>query len=503
MPGAVELALLHFPWPAMTVLVPLAAGVLAVLLGVRAVHLGLPVALLGVVMAIISAAQVVVHGVTDHAVGGWNAPLGIRLHVDGLSGAMLIMTAVVAGAVSWYSRSQFRAASGAETRAGFAFWPLLFFLWASMNAVFIGADFFNLYVALELLTLSGVALVALEGRRENLVAAMRYLTFALLGSLAFLLGAVLLYASYATLDMQLLRSAAVADQVTVAAAALMTTGLLAKTALFPLHGWLAPAHAGAPAPASALLSALVVKASFFIIVRLWFDVLPVAATSELTWLLGMFGSIAIILGSLFALRQNRLKMVVAYSTVAQLGYLFLMFPLAGGGGEEQPWAATAWTGGIFHVLAHAPAKAAMFLAAGVVVQAVGHDRLDGLIGIAHALPLTVFAFALASVSIMGLPPSGGFTAKYLLLTSALAGGAWWLAAVMLAGGVLAAAYLFRVLSLTLVETEGAHPLAPVSRGPQVIALLLAVTSLLLGLLSALPYDFLQLGRGGAAAEGLA
>jgi multicomponent Na+:H+ antiporter subunit D len=231
-------------------------------------------------------------------------------------------------------------------------------------------------------------------------------------------------------------------------------------------------------------------------------VLPVAATPELTVLLGLLGSLAILFGSIVALRQSRLKMVIAYSTVAQLGYLFLMFPLAGGGGPEQPWAAGAWTGGIFHALAHAPAKAAMFLAAGVIIKAVGHDRLDGLVGIAHSLPLTVFAFALASLSIMGLPPSGGFTAKYLLLTAALAGGTWWLAGVMLVGGVLAAAYLFRVIGLTFLERDAPVTVAPVSRWPQFVALLLAVISILLGLLSAVPYDFLQLGRPGSATEGL-
>jgi len=489
-------------WGALAVLAPLVAAVLAVPMGARAVHLGVPFAVLNLALAVLAAAAVYIHGPADIAIGGWQAPLGIRLHVDGLAGVMLIMTAVVAAAVTFSARAYFRAPPGLETRVGFAFWPLLFLLWASLNAVFVGADLFNLYVALELLTLTAVALVSLEGHRETLAAAMRYLTFALLGSLSFLLGVVLLYGGYGTLDMDLLRAAAVADDLTIAAAALMTAGLLAKTALFPLHGWLAPAHAGAPAPASALLSALVVKASFFIIVRLWFDVLPVAATPELTGLLGLLGGIAILFGSILALRQSRLKLVIAYSTVAQVGYLFLMFPLAGGAGPEQPWAATAWTGGIFHALAHAPAKAAMFLAAGVIIKAVGHDRLDGLSGIAQALPLTVFAFALASLSIMGLPPSGGFTAKYLLLTSALAGGTWWLAAVMLIGGVLAAAYLFRVMSLTFLERDVPAVIAPVARAPQFVALLLALASILLGLFSAVPYDFLQLGRPGSAAEGL-
>ena len=502
MPTTIE-GLLALPWAALTVIVPLAAALLAVLLGVRAVRLGIPIAVLGIAVAALAAAAAFTQGTTVQALGGWDAPLGIRLHVDGLSGALLVMTAVVAGAVMLASRSLFRSASGGETRAGFAFWPLLLFVWAGMNAVFVSADLFNLYVALELLTLAAVALVALEGRPETLAAAMRYLTFALLGSLAYLLGVVLLYVGYGTLDMQLLRALAQPDQLTVAAAALMTAGLMAKTALFPLHAWLPPAHAGAPAPASALLSALVVKASFYIIIRLWFDVLPTAATEELTLLMGVLGGIAIVYGSVLALRQNRLKLIVAYSTVAQLGYLFLMFPLAGGVGAVQPWAAAAWSGGIFHALAHAPAKAAMFLAAGVMAQAVGHDRLEGLRGIAHALPLCVFTFALSSVSIMGLPPSGGFTAKYLLLTAALAGGAWWAAGVILLGGLLAAAYLFRVLNLTLVETDGRQPLTPVARAPQVVALLLAIVSILLGLLSDLPFEFLQLGRPAVAAEGLA
>jgi multicomponent Na+:H+ antiporter subunit D len=492
-------------WTAIVVLVPLAVGTLAVPMGRRAVHLGLPGALLAAAAAVMAASEVLRAGGSAHAIGGWPAPLGIRLQVDGFSGAMLIMTAVVAGAVAVFARIQSESPAGPETRAGFAFWPLLFFLWAAMNAVFVGADFFNLYVALEMLTLTAVALVALEGKPETLAAAMRYLTFALLGSLSYLLGVVLLYAGYGTLDMDLLRGLGVGNHLTVIAAALMTAGLLAKTALFPLHGWLAPAHAGAPAPASALLSALVVKASFYIVVRLWFDVLPMAATVELTWLLGALGGAAILFGSLSALRQSRLKLIVAYSTVAQLGYLFLIFPLAGGGGDEQPWAATAWTGAIFHALAHAPAKAAMFLAAGLMIRAAGHDRLDGLAGMAQALPVTVFAFALAAVSIMGLPPSGGFTAKYLLLTSALAGGVWWAAVVMLVGGGLAAWYLFRVLNRTLTEpAEGmVARFAAVPRAPQIVALLLALVSILLGLLSAGPYEFLQRGRAGAAAEGLA
>jgi len=497
-----DLLPLTVPWAAFAVVMPLAAGLVAVPLGARAAHLAVPGALAGLLLAVLAASQVLTQGPVYHEVGGWAAPLGIRLRLDGLSAAFLVVTAVVTGAVALFSRPVFGPSSGGETRTAFAFWPLLFFTWAGLNAVFVSADLFNLFVALELLTLTGAAMVALDGRAHNLAAALRYLLFALLGSLIYLLGVAFLYALHGTLDMQLLRSATVPGGVAVTAGALMTAGLMAKGALFPLHAWLPPAHAGAPAPASALLSALVVKASFYVIARLWFDVLPAAATVELTQLLGVLGAVAIVFGSLLALRQERLKLVVAYSTVAQLGYLFLMFPLAGAAGEPHPWTAAAWTGGIFHALAHAPAKAAMFLAAGLMMQAAGSDRLDGLVGIARDLPIAAFAFGLAAASLMGLPPSGGFTAKYLLLTSALDSGQWWWIAVMIAGSLLACAYLFRVLNRFLTGPEEQPALAPVARRHQFLALALAGSSIVLGLLSLVPYDLLQIGRVTAAVEAL-
>ena len=142
------------------------------------------------------------------------------------------------------------------------------------------------------------------------------------------------------------------------AAALMTAGLLAKTALFPLHLWLPPAHAGAPPPASALLSALVVKASFFLIVRLWFDVMPGLPTPcRRRSCSARWAPAAILFGSVVALRQARLKLLIAYSTVAQIGYLFLMFPLAAGAGAASV-SAEAWTGGVLQAISHAFAKAA-------------------------------------------------------------------------------------------------------------------------------------------------
>jgi Proton-conducting membrane transporter len=203
-----------------------------------------------------------------------------------------------------------------------------------------------------------VPLVCLAGSPATLIAALRYLLFALLGSVMYLLGAVLIYAGYGTLDIGLLSGELRPELGSWLAIALMTVGLAAKTALFPLHIWLPPAHSGAPPAASALLSALVVKGSFFLVVRLWFDLAPTIIGEMAGQILGTMGAGAIVIGGVVALGQARLKLLVAYSTVAQIGYLFLIFPLA----KES----SALTGGILQAISHAFAKAAMFMAAGLM-----------------------------------------------------------------------------------------------------------------------------------------
>ncbi|MGY6706908.1 MAG: complex I subunit 5 family protein [Rhizobiaceae bacterium] len=473
----------------LSIAVPLVALLVAIMPGGRVgPRLLLVVAPVMTALAAILVGQVAMQGPMRVALGGWEAPLGIGLFADGLAGSFLMLTAIVMSAVGLVAMRGFNAYKG-ETAHSYSFWALFYGMWAALNGVFLGADFFNLYVAIELLTITAVGMVALGGTR----AAIRYLLFALAGSLAYLTGVVLLYAEAGTLDMALLAQNGGDETVRLVAGALMTAGLLAKTALFPLHAWLPPAHGGAPAPASAMLSALVVKASFIITVRIWFDVMPEAAGPLFVQLMGILGGTAILYGSLLALRQVRLKMVIAYSTVAQLGYLFFIFPLSGGLAGEMPWAAGAWSGGMFHALSHGVAKAAAFLAAGLIIEALGHDRIDGMKGMARAMPVTVFAFGIAAISLMGLPPSGGFMAKYLMLTAALAGGHVVIALVIMVGGLLAAAYLFRPLNRAFSGSE-VPEIAPVAYWRQWVPLILALLSVLLGVVSAGPYEFLQIGR---------
>ncbi len=477
--------------------VPLLAAMVTIALPRTAVMASLATVALVLGGVLVLAAQILNQGPVGFVPGGWPVPLGIALAADGLSVAFLAMSALVMAAVLVSAMRDFAPGSG---RAAFGFWPLALLLWGAVNAIFLSRDLFNLYVGLELLTLVAVALVALSGKPATLAAAMRYMIWALIGSLFYLLGVVLLYGAHGTLDIGLLyrRVPAPADGF---ALALITAGLAVKTALFPFHVWLPPAHAGAPAPASAMLSALVPKASFLILVRLWFATMPDAASPQALVLMGGLGAAAVVYGGLLAIAQTRLKLVIAYSTVAQIGYLFLIFPLAGGEESAQPWTAGVWSGVVFQAVSHALAKASMFLAAGLFIRAVGRDEITALRGLGRELPVATFAFGLAAVTLMGLPPSGGFIAKYMMLTAAFSSGQWWWAVIMLGGGLMAAIYLYRPLEALFVREEVVVRDRP-DRWEEWVPLALAVAAILLGIFSAVPFDLVYVGRPDAAVEGL-
>ncbi|MET4026060.1 multicomponent Na+:H+ antiporter subunit D [Marinobacter sp. MBR-99] len=415
-----------------------------------------------------------------YLLGGWQAPLGIELRVDGLAVTFVLLTALVAAACGWHASIYLDPGKPWHRY----FWPLFWFLWAGLNAVWLGGDLFNLYVGLELISLAAVGLVALGGQADALRAAIRYLMAALLGSLAYLLGVALIYGQFGTLSLagvtELMNSGDVQSGLTFPLI-LMLLGLALKTALFPMHGWLPPAHGIAKSPVSALLSALVVKASFYIAARLWLDLGGDLGGYALAQLIGVLGSLAVIWGSWLAFRQAKLKQVVAYSSVAQIGYLFLLFPLTWG--VTDAISQQAQQGITLQVVSHALAKAAMFLAAGNLIMSVGSNRVDALAGVSRFLPFSLFSFGLAGVSLMGLPPTGGFAAKWLLLQASLASGQWWWLGVLLAGGLLSAAYVFRVYRASFIEATDTDQFYHPSRSLEVIPMILALMSLGLGLVA--------------------
>jgi len=448
---------------------PLAAAIIAFL----APRMGARVAYVNAVLMTVAALGLL-NAVADrplaYALGNWGAPLGINLYADSLTGILAVATSVIILAITFYA-PDYLARTGTST----SFWPLTFFLHAALNGLYLSADVFNLYVALELLSLSAVALVALGDKKAAVAAALRYLLASLVASLAYLLGVTLLYHSYGALDLTVLAAAVRGGATPWAALGLMTAGLAIKGALFPVHFWLPRAHSEAPAPVSALLSGLVVKAPFYVLLRLWIGPFQ-DAPQAVGELLGLLGSAAIVWGSLQALCQERLKLLVAYSTVAQIGYLFLFFPLA--------QTARALDAVTIFILAHALAKAAMFLAAGNVLCCLGHDRIQELDHIARRLPLSLAAFGIGGVCIMGLPPSGNFIAKWLLIKAAFESGAWGWAIVIVAGSLMSAAYVFRVVGHAFTPEHGFEGGVQITTSMHWVPFLVSLLALFFGLIAA-------------------
>lgn len=475
-------------WP---VTIPLLTAAATLVWPRRASALGLA----GLLATLVASVPVVVRSSEETlilALGGWAPGLGIALRADPLASVFLLMSAMVMSVAGIYAARYF---TDSDMRA--RFWPLWLLLVTSQHALLLAADLFNVYVGLELLGLAAVALAALGGTADAVRAALRYLLAALLGSMAFLAGVGLVYAAHGTLDMVALKALIAPSPAAWTALALLSAGLLIKCAVFPLHFWLPQAHANAPAPVSGALSALVVKIAFYLLLRLWLEIFLPLITPAAAWLLGWLGALAVVWGSWQALRSARLKVLAAYSTVAQMGYLLMFFPLLVSLPRGAAWD-TAFGALVVLALAHGFAKSGFFLAAGVIQQQAGHDRIAEFAGLARQLPVTTFSLALAGIALIGLPPSGTFLGKWALLAAAMEDGQWAWVVVVGAGTVLGAGYVFRVLGHAFAPADGQRKhVDPLLVIPSLILALIA--SVILGFGSASLWAFL--GPDALAGEG--
>lgn len=430
------------------------------------------VSLASLLAAALALVEVLGGGSQQLLVGGWAEGLAIRLRLTPLAALLLLFTALLHLLVALYATRIAHAAGGED------FWPLSCLLQAALAALWLSADLFNLYVTLELLALCAVALVALAGDAAW-KPALNYLLLSLAGSLAYLLGVALLYGRYGVLDIPSLAALAEADAATRTALLLASLGLMLKAALWPLHLWLPPAHAAAPTAVSALLSALVVKGPLYILWLLWSEIAPAELGREAGGLFAAAGVLALLAGGWSALRAPLLKSLVAYSTVAQLGYALLALGLLLQLQDPRLHAAL-W----LFVLAHGLAKASMFLAAGELKSILGSTRVRGMKGASQSVPVALTAFAVAGGSLIGLPPSGGFVAKWLLLEPLLAEPRLWPWAFgILLGTLLSAAYVMRVVSHGFDRARPNPPSLRADRPAQWLALLPALLVWCLALVS--------------------
>ena len=313
-----------------------------------------------------------------------------------------------------------------------------------MLGIAITGDVFNVFVFLEIASLSTYILVALGPGAASLLAAFRYLVLGSIGATFFLIGVGLLYMSTGTLNMADLseRLGDVAGTRTVAAGVVFVVlGMGLKAAVFPLHAWLPAAYAHAPSSAASFLSGTSTKVSMYVVARFLFDIVGVELAFERLGLGALLISLAlagVLIGSAVAVFQDSVKRLLAWSSIAQLGYMALGLGLGTAGGVAASFV---------HLFNHAVMKVALFLAIGNLVYRVGSDAVVSLAGLGRRMPWTMGAFLVAAMSLVGVPLTAGFVSKWYLLRAALAEGMWPIAVVILVTSLLAAIYMWRVVSV--------------------------------------------------------
>jgi multicomponent Na+:H+ antiporter subunit D len=431
-------------------LIPLLFGaVLAVLAGLWRAAAGQVVAIVSAALALIASLTGLVVVTTDgpisYHLGGWPPPVGIEYVLDPLSAFMASIVSLIGLLVVIYPVD---AAFDLRPKRGVPLYPLALLLLTGLMGVMLSGDLFHLFVMLEIYAISTYGLVSLGGDRGTF-AALRYLLLGTVGSGLYLLGVGFLYFVTGTLNMADLATTLpdIAGSATVLGAmALLVIGMALKMALFPLHVWLPDAHSYSPPGVAALLAAVQVKAGAYALIRILFDVFGPAYTGQdglpVSTALLYFGLAGIVVGSVLAIRQTDIKRMLAYSTVAQLGYIGVGIGLA---------TPLALVGALLHVLNHAVMKSGLFLVAGGIIQRTGLKSIPRFAGLGKVMPWTMGGFAIAALSMVGIPPTAGFFSKFYLVLGAIEVDNWLVAVVVVFSSLLTLTYFLRLFEQIFVR----------------------------------------------------
>ena len=420
-------------------------------------------------------------GTVRYAMGGWAAPTGIEYVIDPLNAMVLVMVSCVGVLTTLWMARGLALDIAPEKRSGYL---TVFLLFATgLMGITITGDVFNLYVFLEISSITSYVLIGMGRRRQALYAGYSYLIVGSIGATFILLGIGYLYQATGTLAMADLaaRLPALVHQTNVLTAfAFLVVGLATKMALFPLHGWQPGAYTHAPAAASIFLAATATKVSAYALYRVTFtlfgvsflrDVLPVAREALL-----LMACSGIVLGPLLALRQQDLKRLLAYSSVGQIGYIVLGVALLDHDGTA---------GGILHMWNHAAAKGALFCVAGALVARTGGSRVEDLAGLGRRAPWSGATITVAGLSMIGVPLTAGFQSKLLLAGGALSEGMPLVVVVLLLSSLFTAVYVGRIGMLVwFAPRDEAPPVtSDVAWSMRLPGLVLALLCLVLGVTS--------------------
>lgn len=431
----------HFP--ILVVVVPLVAAPLCVILrhGGRAWLLATIVTWFSFALAIALLRQVMDNGAISYLLGDWAAPWGIEYRIDELS-AFIILIVTAIGSVMMIFAPKSVAAEIPGDRI-YLFYTMYLLTFAGLLGMAATGDAFNLFVFLEISSLSTYVLISLGKDRRALTAAYRYLVLGTLGATFYIIGVGMMYQMTGTLNMADLavRLPAVAETKTIlVAVGFLTVGIGLKLGLFPLHLWLPNAYTYAPSVVTAFLAATATKVAVYVLLRIYYTFLGAGIFEGLpvSNLLLALGVIAALSMSAVAIFQDNAKRLLAYSSVAQLGYIIIGISLV---------TATGAMASILHLFNHALIKGALFLVLACVFYRIGSTKVEDMAGLGKSMPFTMAAFVLAGFSLIGIPLTTGFVSKWFLINAALEKGWWIIAVAVLASSLLAVMYLWKVIEV--------------------------------------------------------
>jgi multicomponent Na+:H+ antiporter subunit D len=379
-------------------------------------------------------------GSISYAIGGWAAPYGIEYRVDTVSAFVLVIVSGIAAVVTPYAlKSVEKEVAHHQIGLFYTAWLLCF---TGLLGIAITGDVFNVFVFLEISSLSAYALISLGSDRRALTAAYQYLIMGAIGATFIVIGIGMMYVMTGTLNMADLaaRLPAVANTRTIPVAfGFLTVGITLKLALFPLHLWLPNAYTYAPSAVTSLIASTATKVAVYMLLRFFFTVFGAAFAFDvmrLDMVLLPLALVAIFSMSLVAIFQENVKRMMAYSSVAQIGYMILGISMA---------SVTGLTAGILHLFNHAVTKGALFMALGCVMYRIGSVDVSAMRGLGRRMPWTMGAFVGAGLSLIGVPLTVGFISKWYLILGALEKGWWPVAGLVLLTSLMAVVYIWKVV----------------------------------------------------------
>lgn len=428
--------------PALQIVVPLLAAVACAILPWGRVAWGVAVATCFAAFAttVLLLRRVLAEGTISYAMGSWLPPVGIEYRIDAVNAFVLLIVSGIGAVVAPFARASVENEI-APGRVPLFYGAFLLCL-AGLLGVTITGDVFNVFVFLEISSLSAYTLVAMGRDRRALTSAFSYLIMGSVGATFVVIGIGLMYVMTGTLNMADLavRLPAVAGTRTIQVAfGFLTVGISLKLALFPLHLWLPNAYAYAPSAATAFLASTATKVAVYMLLRFTCTVFGAAFAFDVMqfdYVLLPLALVAIFSMSLVAIFQQNVKRMLAYSSLAQIGYITLGIGLA---------SVTGLTAAIVHLFNHALMKGALFMALGCVFYRIGSVHIREMAGLGRLMPWTMSAFVAGGLSLIGVPLTVGFVSKWYLISAALERGWWPVAALIVLTSLLAVAYIWRVV----------------------------------------------------------